>query len=355
MLKKFPFPSRLCLGMFLSTLLLGSPTFAKETDCDEVRSRLASKGTLNIRIDNDLFGGFGQDQGYTNGFLITWVTPNLIDYPDNPCFAGRGRQLRSYLAWLSPKNFNEQNMTFGLGQLLFTPKDRERTDLITNDRPYAAALLYGWGYNASNGEQLQTSQIRLGVVGPAALGRQVQTKWHDLIGAKRFRGWDNQLHNEPVVQLIHERRYRWFRRDKTLGWDAIGHWGSSLGNFATYVNVGTEWRLGLHLPNDLGTAPLRPGGENTTPVRTSAHSSWNTHLFVALDARWMVHDITLDGNSFRSSPRVDKRPFVADLGYGVAITLGTWRLAFARYHRTREFNGQHTVPVYGTITLGKHF
>lgn len=105
----------------------------------------------------------------------------------------------------------------------------------------------------------------------------------------------------------------------------------------------------------LGTAPLRPAGENTSPVRTTAGSNWNGHLFVALDARWVLHDITLDGNTFKSGHSVDKRPLVADVGYGVAITQGNWRISIARYHRTREFRGQNEIPVYGTITVGRKF
>ena len=90
-------------------------------------------------------------------------------------------------------------------------------------------------------------------------------------------------------------------------------------------------------------------------VRTTAGSSRNGHLVAALDDGWVLHDITLDGNTFRSSHGVDKRPFVADVGYGIAMTQGNWRIAIARYHRTREFRGQDEIPVYGTITVGRKF
>ncbi|MCU7370029.1 lipid A deacylase LpxR family protein [Paucibacter sp. O1-1] len=69
----------------------------------------------------------------------------------------------------------------------------------------------------------------------------------------------------------------------------------------------------------------------------------------------MLHDITLDGNTFKSSHSVEKRPTVADIGFGMAITRGPWKLAFARYHRTREFAGQRTVPVFGSVTLSRRF
>jgi hypothetical protein len=100
---------------------------------------------------------------------------------------------------------------------------------------------------------------------------------------------------------------------------------------------------------------LRPAGENTSPLHAPTSHAGSAHLFVAYDARAVLYDITLDGNTFRSSHRVDKRPLVADVTYGVAMVHGRWRIALARYHRTREFHGQKEVPVYGTLTIGRRF
>ena len=325
--------------------------------CRSDTTRLGTHATVNLRIDNDMFGGMGQDQGYSNGFLVSMVSPNLANYTDDPCLPRPARRLNRYLAWLQPDGFDEQNMIAGFGQLLYTPTDRARTDLIADDRPYAAALLLSFGYNARKGDRLRTTQLRLGMVGPSAFGEQVQNRWHDVIGSDRFDGWDHQLRDEPVLQLIHERRKRLGRRETPggWGWDLTRHWGGSLGNFATYANVGGEWRFGARLPDDFGTAPLRPAGENTSPVKEVADRRWHGHVFVAVDARWVLHDITLDGNTFKSSHSVDKRPMVADIGYGVALHRGHWRFALARYHRTREFDGQEDIPVYGTFTIGRHF
>ena len=336
--------------------LLAGPVSA-EDGCRSDTTRLSTRATVNVRIDNDMFGGMGQDQGYSNGFLVSAVSPNLADYTDDPCLPRPARRLNRHLAWLQPDGFDEQNMIFGVGQLLYTPTDRNRTDLIADDRPYAAALLLSFGYNARKGDRLRTTQLRLGMVGPSAFGEQVQNRWHDVIGSDRFDGWDHQLRDEPVLQLIHERRKRLGRRETPggWGWDLTRHWGGSLGNFATYANVGGEWRFGARLPDDFGTAPLRPAGENTSPVKEVADRRWHGHVFVAVDARWVLHDITLDGNTFKSSHSVDKRPMVADIGYGVALHRGHWRFALARYHRTRDFDGQEDIPVYGTFTIGRHF
>lgn len=335
----------------------GVPAWARP-GCEASEPRSLAGSTLNVRVDNDLFGGIGQDQGYSNGIMVTLVSPNLVDYADDPCLPDIARQLNRYLNWIYPEGVEDQNMVLGIGQALYTPADRERTDLITDDRPYAAALLVSLGYNARSGDRLRTTQLRFGLVGPAARGEQVQNGVHRLIGTDRFNGWNHQLRNEPVLQLIHERRYRWIARPVSngWGWDAIGHWGASVGNFATYANAGVEWRFGYHVPDDFGSAPLRPAGENSSPVGPKrGRDDWSGHAFVTADARCVLYDITLDGNTFKSSHSVDKRSLVADLGYGVAVTHGPWKLAFARYHRTREFRGQKEVPVFGSVTISRRF
>ena len=349
---------KLVTAVVLPLALCAAPlAFAGEEAGSADRTRLDAQSTFNLRVDNDLFGGLNQDQGYSNGFLASWVSPNLVDYVGDPGLPRIVRFLNRRLALLQPDGFDEQNMTIGLGQLMYTPTDSASGDLIPDDRPYAGALLFSLGYHARKGDHLRSSQLRIGMVGPSAHAHQTQDWWHRIIGAEHFNGWQHQLRDEPVLQLIHERRKRVARRvrDDGLGWDYIRHWGASLGNFATYANVGGEWRFGLRLPDDFGTAPLRPAGENNAPVRVLADFRWNGHLFVAVDARWVLYDITLDGNTFKSSHSVDKRPFVADVGYGIAVHRGHWRFAFARYHRSREFKGQHEVPVYGTVTLGRHF
>ena len=330
---------------------------AQESDICDRPGGIAAESTINLRIDNDLFGGLDQDQGYTNGFLLTLVSPNLLHKSDDPCLPDVARQLNRVFSSLQPSGYDELNMTIGVGQMMYTPTDPEPRELIVDDRPYAGALLFSVGYNARRDNDLRSALLRFGVVGPAAKGGIVQNNFHDLIGVDRFNGWDNQLENEPVLQFIVERRRRILesRTDSPLGCDLIVHAGGSIGNFATYMNTGFEYRFGYHLPDDFGTAPLRPAGENTSPVKISSSKDWLSHLFVVFDTRWVLHDITLDGNTFRSSHSVHKRPLVADIGYGIAVTKSDWRLAFARYHRTREFDEQEKTPALGSITIGRRF
>ena len=341
------------LAALLAGTLLASTVQAAE-QCSQ--SALAEHPpAINFRVDNDLFGGAQQDQGYTNGAMFTLVSPNLKDYTDDPCLPRLARWTNRHLERLHPGGFEQQNMIFSFGQGLFTPTDNTRSDLIRDDRPYAAALLVNFGYNARSGAHLRTTQLAVGMVGPAAMGKQVQQAVHSVLGDEKFKGWDNQLHNEPVFKLVHERMRRWPAEPSAAGWgwDAISHWGGALGNLATYANAGGEVRFGWKLPDDFGSSPMRPAGENTAPTRLGRAAGWSGHLFLTSDARWVLRDITLDGNTFRTSHRVDKRPFVGDIGYGVAVMRGRWKFALARYHRTREFEGQKETPVFGSFTVSR--
>lgn len=345
------------LGLLgLSTAVMTPVAYADNGCLDH---SFKNESTLNVRIDNDLFGGERQDQGYTNGFLVSLVSPNLTSYQDDPCLPRSLNTINRYLTWIQPEDPEELNMTVGIGQLMYTPTENEPRELIKDDRPYVGALLASIGYHARTGDRLRSTQLRFGVVGPASLGDSVQSEWHRIINIPRFRGWNNQLNNEPVFQLIHEQRYRWpaYNHNTGWGWDAIGHAGGSVGNFATYLNTGFELRFGYKLPDDFGTAPLSPGGENSAPLKTAPGNkkTLTGHAFVAVDGRWVVRDITLDGNTFSSSHSVKKNPFVADIGYGLAFLYDDWKFAFARYHRTREFRNQQDSPVYGTFTVSKRF
>src|SRR5690606_26347818 len=158
------------------------------------------------------------DQGYSNGLVFTLVSPNLSDYTRDPCLPKPARWLNRYLRRIHDQPFEQQNMVFSFGHALFTPEDHRRSDLIEDDRPYVGAFRLGFGYNARRADNLRTSLLRLGMVGPSARGEQVQNGWHSLIGQDHFEGWDNQIGDEFVVQYVHERSHRHTLGSSHSGW-----------------------------------------------------------------------------------------------------------------------------------------
>jgi hypothetical protein len=139
-------------------------------------------------------------------------------------------------------------------------------------------------------------------MGPWALGEQAQNLIHDLIGVDRFLGWQNQLKNEPALQLAIDRKFRDYRGTGAIvpgfSVDSIRSLGLRLGNIETSASVGIEGRIGWNLPNDFGTYPIRPGAENRPPSAASIHGDSGdatpaivrplsgVHLFGTLEQSW---------------------------------------------------------------------
>jgi len=320
----------------------------------------AAGPTIGLRIDNDVLGG--QDQGYSNGIQLGAASADLADPLAGPCRWPITGWLARRLDPLKPLGATAQHLNVSLSQAIFTPRNRSSTALIPSDRPYAAVLLFGLGYNARVDNRLQSSLLQVGIVGPSARGREAQDAIHKLTGDKPFLGWDNQLHDEGVFRLLHERLQRHVLSDTgapshTGGWDAVTHWGAGVGNLLTHADIGGELRWGPGLPDDFGSTPTRQadgriedGGQAPGAGSAGVRSF---HGFASIDARWVLRDISLDGNAFRHSHRVDKEPVVADFGYGLALTWGPWRMVLARFHRTREFRGQEDLPVFGSLTISR--
>src|SRR4029450_10644145 len=123
-----------------------------------------------------------------------------------------------------------------LGQSIFTPADTDLFPPPADDRPYAGWLYAGVTLLQDSARRtLDPLELQLGVIGPAALGRQVQNDWHQFIDISEAEGWSEQLKNEPGIVLSYERKWRVsLVGDGTTGIDVIPELGGSLGNIFTY-------------------------------------------------------------------------------------------------------------------------
>jgi lipid A 3-O-deacylase len=315
-------------------------------------------GVYSFYLENDLF--YRSDRNYTSGIKLTYVSPDIKTFYDHADCVPAAAQavdatLRDLFSGVLKSAADQRNIVTTLGQEIYTPGDLRRRDVIREDRPYAAWLYLGLAYNERRVAELDSLEVRLGMVGPLAFGRQAQDFIHELRSFDKFQGWGNQLRNEPGAQLIAERRFRSFRDDAGSK-DVTFHYGGSIGNVATYVNAGMETRIGAGLPDDFGSSPTRPAGNNTAPGSyRSTTKQLAAHLFAALDARLVVRDIFLDGNSFVHSYRVHKRPFVADLSLGAAVFIYGLKVSYARVLRSQEFKGQPSRHSFGSVTLSYAF
>jgi len=313
-----------------------------------------SGGTVSLYVEND--GFTGTDNHYTSGVQIGWCSPDLSGFRDSP-YSKPILPFLDVMPYINEPTF-QKNLVLAFGQNIYTPNNTRLTTLIPNDRPYAGWLYVGAGVVWKNATVRNSVVFDLGVVGPWALGEEVQRWAHSLVGSNHPMGWDNQIHNEFGVVGTYERTWRWPMHEQRSGldWEILPHVGLAVGNVATYANLGAEVRVGINLPDNFGSTVISPSTTTSTPVdgRMGAQRSsvdFGIHLFARTDGRAVAHNIFLDGNTFRDSASVPRNILVADLSGGVAVNYKNTEIAFALVYRTREFRGEDAGQFFGTLSL----
>lgn len=251
----------------------------------------------------------------------------------------------------------EGEVRFGvdLSQQIFTPADTAATTPPPGDRPYAGVLMATLSVMRDVPDSRSALSLGLGVIGPWALGEEVQNGFHDLIGQGRTNGWHAQLHNEPAVQLTSARTWR-LPTGQLFGLetDALPDLSVGLGNVRIYAETGVTFRIGQGLESDYGVARLRPGpsgGDAFTPTRPFA---W--YVFAGADGQGVAHDITLSGNSFRDSPNVKLQPAVGEVEAGFAVMAYGARLSYTHVFQSQEFKRQKGgLHQFGSLALSVRF
>jgi len=319
----------------------------------------AELSTFTVLFENDLF--VNEDQQYTNGIQLSWLSPDLKRYADADRLPD----------WLLPMIarlplINEpgrlHNVGFSLGQKIFTPENTQSSSLVEDDRPYAGWLYGALSFTSKTVGVKDMFEMQFGVIGPAAQGEEAQNFIHDLRDLPKTRGWSHQLRNEPGFVFVYERKWRPYRSENAsgFGYDVITHAGGALGNVHIYANAGTEFRVGLNLPGDFGTSAIRPGGTSNAPAtvndpRLRSTRTYGLYVFTAVSGRAVARDIFLDGNTFRDSHNVDKEPLVGDLIVGGSLVYKRYKLSYAQFFRTKEFDIQKKNNNFGSISLSVTF
>lgn len=305
---------------------------------------------FQLFVENDMLSH--TDRYYTNGIKLGVGIPfDLLQLPAT-----------ELLEQLAPAGGGAIHLGLFLGQNVYTPRSIKISAPQPFDRPWAAWLYLGGVAQRAKDNRLDTVEIDLGMVGPAALGRQVQSNWHRLIGSPQPMGWDNQLPNEPafLASYLAKSKYALARLAR-LELEAIPHGGATVGTVMTLARVGGTVRLGRYMTG-FGPDTIEPGGAMLQNLRRDIEPGrghkleW--YVFAGVDHRLIAHNIFLDGTVFRDSPGVRHRPHVYDVTLGFSLRIDPVRLSVTRVRRSEEFftpastGGRQT---FDSINLGIEF
>lgn len=288
-----------------------------------------SHGILTLQVENDAVSTRRgtSDEYYTSGLRLGY-TSGTESVPD---VLGR----LGHVVW----GDGVQRVSFDISQSIFTPHNTQLDPPNPRDRPYAGWLRGDMRLLTDKDNSRSVLGISLGVVGSAALGREVQNGFHDIIGDPSTKGWDRQLPNEPTLQLLGARTWRLpLANVAGLETDVLPALTVGVGTVRDYAQAGFVLRLGQGLGSDFGVPRIQPdfsGGDAYTPTRPFA---W--YVFAGGDGQVVARDLFLDGTAFNDSPSVGHRTFVGEAEVGAAVMLAGVRVTYVQVFQSPEFNRQ---------------
>jgi hypothetical protein len=299
-----------------------SPEQPQHGDFPATQPPAADFVTWRFTWDNDVI--VDSDNEFTNGLTLQLHGPPSATWAEA---AGTPAFGKSMARWFLP--VRRQDLLFregwSVGQSLQTPDGLERSDLIVDDVPYAAVLAAQNTWIAYDDRRLYGFGWLLGVLGPPALGEEVQSAFHSLVGGQEPMGWDNQLHTEPLINFYYEQKWKLAR--SSFGDIAAGG-GVALGNLVTAAEVKLEGRLGWHVPGGFLYTPepigRRLAYDSLLPPRDPAN--WAFYGSISAGAALVGYTAFLDGNLYRDSHSVDYDRTINSVVFGLHFQQRRWGL-----------------------------
>lgn len=317
-----PAGSKLAVVMVLAACALPAGVLGAEEAPDTSAERHSAGNVATWRVvwDNDVV--LSSDNQYSNGWSF-----QLHGRPAETWDMARGTPAfgKPLARLFLPDHRDGLYFREGwvVGQLIQTPDDLAREDLIEDDVPYAGVLAVQNTWIAYNDRQLYGFGWLMGVIGPLARGEEVQTSFHKLVDDDEPMGWDHQVNNELLVNFY----YEWKRK---LAGSSFGDISTvidaRLGNLVTAAQLGLESRFGWHVPRGFMYVPdpigWRLSYDSHLPPRDP--TKWAFYGSLAAGVTILGHTAVYDGNLSGDSHSIDHETFIGVVVFGLHYQRWRW-------------------------------
>jgi hypothetical protein len=308
--------------------------------------------SVSFHLDNDLF--VNTDRYYTNGMRLSILSKD-IEAMDLPPWAER---VYDWLPVFGRPGYTN-NIGFAIGQNMYTPRDIAIAEPQPDDHPWGGWLYADLSLHHKNERNLHKLSLQLGIVGPDSFAEDSQRIIHTLRDFDLPQGWDNQIGTEPGIRLTYtyKNRLATFGNPRGFGADLIPDIGASLGNIRTEASIGTTLRAGWRVPLDFQSLRIDESGYAMAQEGEleGGWKSFSVYAFGGLRGHAVAHDIFLDGNTFRDSPSVSRKPWVGAAEVGVGLRWGPCRLVYVHVMRTKEFDEAESGQKFGSVNFSYFF
>lgn len=314
-------------GILFITISTSIRSSAQLIDNSSTFKNIDSNKYIRFHYDNDFFTK--TDYYYSQGITLEYVSPCLKKSPIN------------YLLLKSANSENKYGLSFNL--FGYTPTSIKSDDILYGDRPYEANIslkAFVTGSDSLRNHRIASS-VSIGIMGPAALGYEIQYNIHKWTGNKLPKGWQHQIRNDIILnyQLNYEKKLATISENFLL-------------------NTAAEARLGT-LHNRLSGGLNFMTGHFNNPYQSSGKRKTSYYLYVQNRLNFVGYDATLQGGIFNrkseytiSAKEITRITFQADAG--MMLNIGKLHLSYSQSFLTKEFQaGKY--HRWGGFSLGYSF
>lgn len=285
-------------------LLIFFPTivFSQKIDHTVSFRDIQQDSYFRISYENDFFSA--SDKNYTQGYNLELVLPALSKNPIN------------HLLIIPKNSVIKHGLAFE--HIGYTPSHYDLPEIQTGDRPFASAIMlksFVVAMDLRHKSRLSSS-FSLGLIGPAAFGKEMQVGIHRATGNKEPLGWDNQIKNDVVLnyRVSYERQLLSFRDVFRLQ----GISSLQLGTLFTNASIGFNATLGI-----------------VNSLFTSSKKGFALYLYSQPSVSVIGYDATLQGGLFnRTSPYTiangNIERFTAQLDYGIVLQTRRFYIEYSK-------------------------
>ncbi|MBC7888118.1 MAG: lipid A deacylase LpxR family protein [Ferruginibacter sp.] len=283
---------------------------------------------IRFYYDNDFFTK--TDYYYTQGIVLEYGNPALKNFILSKLLLNRGTDNRRY--------------SIGVNLASYSPTSISSDDILYGDRPFAAIISFSTNSLTTLKEKTQrlSSSVTIGVIGPAAQGKEIQTGIHQWLKNIMPHGWQYQLKNDVIINYSAS-----YEKKLPLGGDHFllnATAAASIGTFTDKLSAGFNFMAGnFNDPYDL------------KPKRKKIQY----YLYGQARTNIIGYDATLQGGLFThnnpytiASADITRVTLQADAG--VVINFRKTWLSYSQSFLTKEFKpGRY--HRWGGISLGVAF
>lgn len=293
-------------------LLCGTTAFGQRVENTSSYRNIGSNRYARLNYENDFFAL--SDEYYSQGVNLEFVAPAMKKF------------------WLSRLLFQNKYLPSLTGIAVehqgFTPSNILTGEILKHDRPYSSSLMlktFSVVSNPYTSHRLAT-QFSLGVIGPWAMGKEIQTAIHEKLNPDKVpKGWNNQVHNDVIINYQVDYEHALVINRNFL---MTAKGGARLGTYNTRLHSSMVVMAGLF--------------DNPFRFANTQEKNFQVYLYTEPQINLVIFDATLQGGVFNDrNPYTLGRNEISRLVYkqnaGLVIKIHMLMLEYSQTLITREF------------------